>query len=113
MAYIPRGAIVSQKKSFEDYFQVQFSEFDTYPESSYVTYQIIGWTNKDNLVKKWRRYFYHIIPEESLPDQWTQEADNHTFSLFWAPFNMTPKLISPQDLWIPYAKNTLNYDFHR
>ena len=111
-AYIPRGAVVTQKRSFEDYFQVQFSEFDTYPKSSYVTYQIIGWIHKDNLVKKWRRYFFHIISEETLPDQWTQEADNHTFSFFWAPFDSIPKLISPQDLWIPYAKNTLNYDFH-
>ncbi len=83
---------------------------DKYPEPNYITYQITGWIEETQLASTVERHFYHLHTNSEL-NEWEQQADNHTFKLFWSPINKLPEIVSPQNEWIKYVSNELKYTF--
>jgi hypothetical protein len=61
-----------------------------------------------NLASKISRYFYHLNSNNDL-NEWEIESDNHTFKLFWSRLDKLPEIVSPQNEWLEYVLNELNY----
>ena len=94
-----------------DWAQVCYEAGDRFPDPAYITYSILGWVPEETLAQRTRRYFFHLTLEGKTPERWTQEADNHIFTLFWAPLAQLPDLVAPQNEWLPYVRNVLGYRF--
>ncbi|MEK3916197.1 NUDIX domain-containing protein [Paenibacillus sp. FSL H7-0331] len=109
-AEIRRGITVQQERRHGEFVQVSYIEGDKYPDPNYITYQITGWVEESHLASKVSRHFYHFHSNSNL-NKWEQEADNHTFKLFWSPLDELPEIVSPQNEWLKYVLNDLNYSF--
>ncbi|TDF92783.1 NUDIX domain-containing protein [Paenibacillus piri] len=109
-AEIRRGITVQQERRQGKFVQVSYIEGDQYPEPNYITYQITGWVEDSHLASKISRHFYHLRSSCYL-NEWEQEADNHTFKLFWTPFDKLPEIVSPQNEWLDFVSNELMYSF--
>ncbi|MCY9668236.1 NUDIX domain-containing protein [Paenibacillus alginolyticus] len=109
-AEIRRGTAVQHERKHGEFIQISYIEGDKYPEPSYTTYQITGWVEETDLASTVERHFYHLHTECNL-NQWTQEADNHLFKLFWSPLDKLPEIMSPQYEWLKYVTSDLNYLF--
>ncbi|MGN7764171.1 NUDIX domain-containing protein [Paenibacillus sp. 22594] len=109
-AEIRRGITVKHERKHEKFVQISYIEGDKYPEPNYITYQITGWVEETQLASTVERHFYHLHTKSELKE-WEQEADNHTFKLFWSPINKLPEIVSPQNEWIKYVSNELKYTF--
>ena len=79
---------------------------------------MVGWgiTNESKAVMGTKadgslRYFYHLAYDGESPDAWDRYTDFHTFRLFWAPLANLPQIVSPQDEWVQYVRETLGYGF--
>ena len=107
-AHFRPGATVRLERSQEEYAQVTYIEYDRLPEPTYATYQITGWVPQAVLVDKQTRYFFWFDCLHSTPDSWSLRADNHQFTLFWAPLDDLPEIISPQNGWISFLLEAFN-----
>jgi 8-oxo-dGTP pyrophosphatase MutT (NUDIX family) len=99
-AHLPRGAAVTILREAESFVQVDFEEFDRWPNAVYTTYRITGWVPPGTLTQHQRRHFYHLECAEPIGDQWTVEADGHCFEPFWASLDRLPAICHPQDEWL-------------
>ena len=109
-AEFPRGTWVKEIRKKDGFTQVRYEEGDAYPGKEYITYCIMGWVSNRFLYQKQRRHFFHFT-SEGMKETWTTFSDNHHFELFWSPLLSLPKIIEPQNLWIEYVRNELNYEF--
>ncbi|MCL2591936.1 MAG: NUDIX domain-containing protein [Defluviitaleaceae bacterium] len=107
-----RGITIEHHANSEKGFKhVTYKEYDNVENPSYITYQITGWIPENCIAKEITRYFYHLEAKSDTDDSWEISADNHIFEFFWAPINDLPKIVSPQDEWVSYAKEHLKYKF--
>lgn len=90
--------------------QVEYKEDDKYPNPNYITYSIMGWVPKECLSQKLVRHFYHFVFNNNTKPEWNQFNDNHNFKLFWAPISELPDIIKPQNQWLEYIVNELDYN---
>lgn len=88
----------------DQFLQVTYQENDSYPDASYITYQITGWVPAPALADASRRTFYHLRlpPTETLPDTWAIRDDHHSWNVFWAALDALPEIVSPQRAWVQY-----------
>lgn len=80
--------------------QVVFEELDRVPDPQYASMIILGWVPDHVLAGTIRRHFFHLEFNGSSSERWTVTADNHEFTLFWAPLTALPRIIPPQDSWL-------------
>jgi len=99
-ARLRRGITVSALRQQANFTQIEYVEYDRVPDPGYVTLQITGWVRDDTLTDRRLRHFYHLLYTGQTPERWTVEADNHVFSLFWAPLDALPPIIHPQNEWL-------------
>ncbi len=107
-----RGIPVTTLREQENFTHVSYEELDNLLRPAYVTYHITGWVPSTTVTRHIDRHFVHFEANEQTPGQWELDADHHVFSLFWASFSQLPEIISPQDTWLPYVQQTLQYTFH-
>jgi ADP-ribose pyrophosphatase YjhB (NUDIX family) len=107
-AEIRRGIKVDCLMSDKHFKQIQYREYDQINNPNYISYEIRGWVNNQNITKRITRHFYHIEVESNL-DQWEQFTDNHNFQLFWAPLHNLPEIVSAQYEWLTYITEKLQY----
>lgn len=105
-ATLRSGIRVTGARSTAGFTQVTYREYDRFPDPAYITYQITGWVPQTALATATRRFFYHLVCPAQTEEQWTVAADNHQFTLFWAPLSALPQLVSPQDRWLHYLPST-------
>lgn len=107
-----RGITVEYKDREKDCFiHIQYCEYDDIDNPTYVTYQILGWIPKNCISKEIERHMYHLVVQGETKDFWEIDADNHVFHFFWAPINRLPNIVAPQNEWVDYVQNELNYNF--
>jgi len=90
------------KETASGFNQVKYEEFDQAISPKYVTLSIVGWVPENTLSNWIKRYFYITNLTISTPDTWKQQADYHSFKLFWTNINELPTIISPQNTWLEY-----------
>ena len=60
--------------------------------------------------KSQRRHFFHLSADGATPEgPWTVCVDNHHFQLFWAPSAVLPSIAEPQEDWLMYAREVLQW----
>jgi 8-oxo-dGTP pyrophosphatase MutT (NUDIX family) len=101
-AYLRTGIQVTVGRTADGFSQVTYTEFDQEPEPQYITMSIMGWVPDEVLADTVRRHFFHMECRKRSEERWTVFADNHLFTLFWAPLSDLPKLVHPQDEWIEF-----------
>ena len=106
-----RGIVVKKLREENSFIHASYTEYDKYPDHNYITYNITGWVPSNTLTKKKRRYFYHIECNEATPDSWEKITDNHNIKLFWAPISNLPEIVHPQNEWLEFVMEELNYKF--
>jgi hypothetical protein len=104
-AYLRKGIVVMVNRRAGGFSQVTYEEFDRVPEPEYVTMCITGWVPDDTLADMTERHFFHLEPGEGTEERWVVRADNHLFTLFWAPLAALPEIIPPQDEWLPFLRS--------
>jgi 8-oxo-dGTP pyrophosphatase MutT (NUDIX family) len=109
-AKLRAGLQVEKLREYEQYIQVRYAEYNSFPEQHYLTYVLIGWIPRNCYSNQCRRYFYHFDTTETR-NTWKRKADNHEFELFWAPWSNLPEIVKPQDEWIETVKSRLGYEF--
>ncbi len=82
------------------YAQISYREPDQLPNPTYNTYEFTGWVPEETLSQQQRRFFFLMKFSGQTPLTWKVNSDFHTFTLFWAPIDDLPELISPQDKWL-------------
>jgi 8-oxo-dGTP pyrophosphatase MutT (NUDIX family) len=82
------------------YTQINYTEPDQLPNSTYTTYRITGWVPDEVLSNIQRRYFYLFGFRGQTPLTWKVNTDHHTFTAAWFPLDDLPELIPPQDKWL-------------
>ncbi len=110
-AYLPRGAAIQFLRKQNGYAQVTYQEGDRFPDPRYTSYQITGWVPESALAVANRRYFYHLAFTGDTPERWSQNADYHTFELFWAPLSDLPRIVPFQRSWYDHVTGPLGYRF--
>jgi 8-oxo-dGTP pyrophosphatase MutT (NUDIX family) len=103
-AYLRKGIVVMVNRRAVGFSQVTYEEFDRVPEPQYVTMCITGWVPDDALADRTERHFFHLEPKEGTEERWVVRADNHLFTLFWAPLAALPEIIPPQDEWLQFLR---------
>ncbi len=101
-ATLRSGINVTVHRQAAGFTQVAYTEHDQLPEPNYVTYHILGWAPNEALATMRRRTFFHLTCAEPTPERWTIFSDNHTFTLFWAPLDNLPDIVTPQNAWLRY-----------
>ncbi|MHB0935409.1 MAG: hypothetical protein ACYC6A_03375 [Armatimonadota bacterium] len=61
------------------------------------------------LCRRLRRYFYHLAAPADKGTEWMVQNDNHLFRPFWAALEDLPEIVEPQDGWVRYVRDGLNY----
>jgi 8-oxo-dGTP pyrophosphatase MutT (NUDIX family) len=104
-AYLRKGIVVAVNRRAGGFCQVTYEEFDRMPEPRYVTMCITGWVPDEALAGTTERHFFHLEPGEGTEERWVVRADNHLFTLFWAPLAALPEIIPPQDEWLQFLRS--------
>lgn len=94
------------------FVQVTYQEEDCYPNPNYISFMLKGWVHESCVTDSVERSFYHLTVENTEQDEWIQQADGHTFQLFWADMDHLPEIVETQLQWWMYATNTLGYNFN-
>ena len=83
LAYFRRGIYVNLLRERDNFYQVEYKEYDNYSNHNYVTYNITGWIPKNKITNKIKRHFYHLSYEKEIKKQsWCNYTDRHNFKLF-------------------------------
>ena len=106
-AYLRKGIRVTVNRRESGFSQVTYEESDRVPEPSFVTMSITGWVPDGVLADTTLRHFFQLEYNGPSEERWTIFADNHTFTLFWAPLSDLPDIIPPQDEWLAYLQRGL------
>jgi len=106
-ASIRSGLWVRVLRRVPGWAQVRFTEWDVWPDPTFVTYEITGWLPDDAVSHVERRSFYLLRPTAPTPDRWTARSDHHEFTLFWAPLSDLPRLVDPQQAWLDRFRDQL------
>ncbi|WP_308638414.1 NUDIX domain-containing protein [Paenibacillus silvisoli] len=109
-AEIRRGITVQEVRREGKFIQASYAEEDQYPDPNYISYQITGWMEEENLTTRISRHFYHLRSTCDV-NEWKQEADHHLLTLFWAPLHKLPEIVYPQNKWVTYVREELKYAF--
>jgi len=104
---LPRATMVHVLRQEPGFTQVEYTEWDQWPDRNMVSMHILGWAPDDALTRRQQRHFFHLTPARPTPARWTVFTDHHYFSLFWAPLDALPGIVSPQDRWIEVLLNHL------
>jgi 8-oxo-dGTP pyrophosphatase MutT (NUDIX family) len=99
-AHLPRGAVVTVKRSAAGFSQVTYVEVDRWPNPQYATMEITGWVPEEVLSESKRRHFFHLQFEGESEERWITYSDSHFFTLFWASVRALPEIIPPQAGWL-------------
>jgi len=110
-ARVPRGNWVRLERAQGGWTQVTYEEPDQHPNANYATYRITGWVPNDTLARQQRRHLFHLAADDETRDSWTQFSDNHQFRLFWASLATLPEIVFPQNRWVEYVREELQYNF--
>jgi 8-oxo-dGTP pyrophosphatase MutT (NUDIX family) len=97
---LPRGTTVRTLARAEGYTQVEYTEWNQWPDPMYASMHVLGWAPDEALTADSRRYFYLLSPASRTEERWTVFTGNHHYELFWAPLQALPKIVSPQDRWL-------------
>ena len=111
--HLTRGMPVVVQREEKDFTQVIWEEWDRLPDPQYITCSITGWVPSRCLARKRIRHFYHLTSDSEGRLSWPQQADNHVFEPFWAPFQDLPPILPPQDQWLTFALRECGYTFQR
>ena len=106
-AHLRKGIQVTVNRRESGFSQVTYEEPDRVPEPSFVTMSITGWVPDGMLADTVLRHFFQLEYNGPSQERWTAFADNHTFTLFWAPLSDLPDIIPPQDEWLAYLHRGL------
>lgn len=98
-AYLPRGIRVNRLSETNGFVQVQYLEYDRWPDPTEISMEITGWTPAQHLTRHMRRYFYWFEATADSPPDWTQFIDSHEFRLFWADPDQLDDIAPPQNEW--------------
>lgn len=110
-AHLRKGIpVVLSGRRADGFSQVTYEEFDRVPDPQYVTMCITGWVPDDVLTNVRKRHFFHLEFHAHSQDRWTVDADNHRFTLFWAPLADLPGIIHPQNEWIEFLRRGDEFD---
>jgi 8-oxo-dGTP pyrophosphatase MutT (NUDIX family) len=101
-ARLPRGATADILRTEGDWTQISYVEWDRYPDPQYVSMQITGWALNEHLAMVKQRRFFLLELAAPAPERWEQYADQHTFTLFWAPLAALPPIVEPQERWLRF-----------
>jgi 8-oxo-dGTP pyrophosphatase MutT (NUDIX family) len=104
-ARLRKGITVEVLRTWHDWSQVNYVEWDRYPDPQYISMQITGWAPTNRLGNIKRRHIFLLELTGEAPERWDQTADNHIFSMFWAPLSNLPPIVEPQVRWIAYMKD--------
>jgi 8-oxo-dGTP pyrophosphatase MutT (NUDIX family) len=99
-AHLRTGIRVTASRRSSGFLQVTYEEYDREPDRRYVTMAITGWVPDEVLADTIRRHFYELVYPGPTEERWTVFADNHTFTLFWAPLADLPEIVVPQNEWL-------------
>lgn len=103
-AHFRTGLPVEILRSVPGFIQVRYAEPDDMNDTRYITYNITGWVPDEALTHHRIRRFYLFEARNPTPEQWQVEVDGTLFSLFWAPMDNLPSIVSPQDGWLKWLK---------
>jgi ADP-ribose pyrophosphatase YjhB (NUDIX family) len=102
-AHIRRGIRVNLTgKKQAGFTQINYTEYDQFPDPNFISLQITGWVHDDALTNTQRRHFFWLKFEGATPSEWECRTDNHTFTLFWASLTNLPPIVAPQQLWLDW-----------
>ena len=107
-AHLRKGIRVTVNRRESGFSQVTYEEPDRVPESNFITMSITGWVPDGVLADTRMRHFYQLEYCGPSKERWMVFADNHTFTLFWAPLSDLPDIIAPQDEWLAYLHRGLS-----
>jgi len=110
-ARFPRAHPLECLRAEDGYRQVSYIEYDQFPAQNYITYQITGWVPAETLTRQLRRHFYHLVFTGDSAETWRVPIDHHLFEPFWAPLTHLPPLVEPQQQWLEYVQEQLQYRF--
>lgn len=112
-AHFPKGIPVVVKRQTDGFSQVTYEEFDRVPNPQYVTMCITGWVPDRVLANTRRRHFFYLEFYGDSEEKRIVGADNHLFTLFWAPLHELPEIIYPQNEWLGFLYQQFpRSDFH-
>jgi 8-oxo-dGTP pyrophosphatase MutT (NUDIX family) len=104
-AHLRKGIpVVLSGRRADGFSQVTYEELDRVPDPQYITMCITGWVPDDVLTNVRKRHFFHVEFHGYSQERWTVDADNHRFTLFWAPLSSLPEIIHPQNEWIEFLR---------
>jgi 8-oxo-dGTP pyrophosphatase MutT (NUDIX family) len=101
-AHLPKRIPVVVKRQADGFSQVTYEEFDRVPNPQYVTMCITGWVPDRVLADTRKRHFFHLEFHGDSEEKWIVGANNHLFTLFWAPLDELPEIIYPQNEWLEF-----------
>ena len=101
-ACLRQGITVTIERKMGGFSQVTYEEPDRVPNPQYISMRITGWVPDDVLAGVTKRHFFHLEFHGRAEKRWTVHADNHLFTLFWAPLAALPEIIHPQDEWLEF-----------
>ena len=106
-AHLRKGIQVTVNRRERGFSQVTYEEPDRVPDPQFITMSITGWVPDGMLADTVMRHFYQLEYKGPSKGRWMAFADNHTFTLFWAPLPDLPEIIPPQDEWLAYLHRGL------
>jgi ADP-ribose pyrophosphatase YjhB (NUDIX family) len=113
-ASIQRGLRVNVLRREGDWAQVDFREWNRFPDPEFVSYRITGWIPADAICETVRRHFYLLTPTEPTPDdEWAVNIDNHIFRPFWTSLaelfaTDAAMILEPQRHWIDSLRDAFD-----
>ncbi len=95
-ARLPRSVQVEIVRQSAGFTQIRFEELNRSPNPEYISMLIMGWVPDHTLTFTRRRHFFLLEFHGNSPDHWMISADNHRFTLFWAPLSALPPIIQAE-----------------
>jgi len=106
-AYLRKGILVAVNRRVSGFAQITYEEPDRVPDPQFITMSITGWVPDGALADTVVRHFFQLEYCGHSKARWTVVADNHRFTLFWAPLSDLPEIITPQDEWLVFLHRGL------
>ena len=110
-ATLRKGIQVTVNRRADGFSQVTYEEPDRVPDPQFITMAITGWVPDVVLADTVVRHFFHLEYRGPSKARWTAFADNHRFTLFWAPVSNLPEIIPPQDEWLVFLHRGLGGEY--